>query len=260
MKIIKTSLVLSFLLAISSMAFSQVIEKPGESTVVGAGESLLSENLFGSYVLTFSGVNGGNVPYLTREETNASGSGIGSFDKLETLYSGRLYSVDKQGEEQVFIEFQDKTPEQLSVMEIEINPENGGSGLPPNIRGIIARRLSQNVGPNFPPEIYGGIHGKVMSYIVQVDKNNVSCEDYFGKVFDKVSLAKTDGNSPEIPDNIYNEIVSEITAIKNEHCGQGYSLFLYLEAKATSKSMEHELSDDSGVYEANVKVTWTPSN
>jgi len=256
MKIIKISLVLSFLLAISSMAFSQVIEKPGESTVVGTGESLLSENLFGSYVLTFSGIDGGNVPYLTREETNASGSGIGSYDQLETLYSVKVYSLNKQGEERVFIPFQDKTPEELSQMEVEINPGNGGSGLPPNIRGIIASNLAQ-ISDEFPPEFIGQLFGKIMSRIAKIHEKD--CRRYFNLVFEELEMIRNEG-SPDFPPDIYERVVQVITQIKGETCQGGYSLFLHLEAKVTSKSMEHELSDDAGVYDSLIKVTWTPSN
>lgn len=254
-KIFKNLSILLFL-SISSLGFSQVINKPGETTVVDFGETLVKENLLGSYTATFSGVNGDNVPPLIREETNASGSGIGSYDELETLYSGRIYSRTPQGEEQTFVQFQDKTPEQLSRMEVEINSENGGSGLPPNIRGIIASRLAQ-LQQEFSPEIMVQILQRIMHRIAQIPKEG--CASYFEKVLQEVDNVHS--TPPGFQQEIYNRIVEEITALQNEICGGAeYSLFLHLEAKVTSKPMDHELSDDAGNYRSLVRVDLTPLN
>jgi len=70
--------------------------------------------------LLFSGTApGSSVPVLSREETNSSGGGIGSFDRLLTLFSGRIYSP---GISEPFI-FENKTPEELVQMEVTMFPD-----------------------------------------------------------------------------------------------------------------------------------------
>jgi len=253
---LRLGFILMFLF-ISSLSFSQSIKKPGETAIISMGDRIIRKDLVGSYELSFSGNQGpgSNVPYITREEINASGSGIGSFDKLDTHYSGKIYSVNKQGEEQVFIEFQDKTPEQLSRMEIEISPNGNSGNLPPNIHGIIASSLAQ-VKREFGPIVGYQIFGQIINSIAPLPRDN--CEQYFNSVFQVIDNIKSNSSQDYFPDEVYNRIIEVITEIRNNHCNMGYDLYLHLEAKVTSKSIEHELSDDSGVYSSLIKVNLTP--
>ena len=227
------------------------LRKPGETAIIDLGERKIGEDLFGSYRLSFSGNQGpgSDVPSLMREETGSSGSGTGSYDELETLYSGKIYSIDKQGQEQVFAEFHNKTPEWLSMMEVDVSLDNG-SGLPPNIHGIMTRNLSQvkrNFGPRFP----GRLFGNIISSIAKLPKNN--CVQYFNSVFHELSVIRN--NHPQVfIEDVYNAVVQKVTGIRQDNCGGSYDLYLSLEAKVTSKAMDHKLSDDAGTYRSFVKV------
>lgn len=96
------------------------IPKPGEIGNAFRIGIVLGENLLGPYKVVFSGNAPGDViPTLSREETGLSGAGIGSFDKLATLYSGKIYSPTNMSEPFIF---ENKTPEQLIQMEIPIFP------------------------------------------------------------------------------------------------------------------------------------------
>lgn len=123
MKILKISLVLSFLLFVSSASFSQTkgkIEKPGESAVIGLKRVVIGEDLIGPYKVRFSGVGSQNLPYLVKKESKQGGSRSGpSYDKLKTVFSGKIQSP---GINEPF-KFKNKTPEELSQMEVDIYPK-----------------------------------------------------------------------------------------------------------------------------------------
>ncbi len=90
------------------------INKPGEDGVVKQ-TFVLAENLFGPHKVVFSGnAPGGAIPTLSKEEQGKSGS----FDKLEVLFSGKIYSSNMTEP----IIFENKTPEELVLMEISIFP------------------------------------------------------------------------------------------------------------------------------------------
>lgn len=91
------------------------INKPGENGVVEQLGIVLAENLFGPHKVVFSGnAPGGAIPTLSKEEQGKSGS----FDKLEVLFSGKIYSPNMAEA----ILFENKTPEELVLMEISIFP------------------------------------------------------------------------------------------------------------------------------------------
>ncbi|MBD3282128.1 MAG: hypothetical protein GF387_00775 [Candidatus Portnoybacteria bacterium] len=121
----KTKIFLVFFLSIFfALGFSDDVQL--NNIQVPGGESnskmvgiLLGENIIGPCKVLFSGrAPGTNIPVLSREETVSSG-GTGSFDRLETLYSGKIYSEDLSEP----LMFENKTPEELIQMEIPIFPK-----------------------------------------------------------------------------------------------------------------------------------------
>jgi len=95
------------------------INKPGDEVISEKTGIVLAENLFGLYKVVFSGnAPGIALPVLSKEEIEDSGSSIGSFDSLVTLYSGKIYSPNML---EPFV-FEDKTAEELVLMEIPIFP------------------------------------------------------------------------------------------------------------------------------------------
>jgi len=114
-------LVLVFVILIFSVSgFSNQITKPGGSGNIIRTGLVLGENLIGPRKVVFSGIGPGIiVPALSKEETNSSGNGIGSFDRLLTLFSGKIYSP---GISEPFI-FENKTPEELVKMEVTMFPD-----------------------------------------------------------------------------------------------------------------------------------------
>ena len=95
------------------------IPKPGEIGGAIRTGIVLGKDILGSYQVVFSGnATGIPVPVLSREEISASGSGKGSFDKLATRYSGKIYSPSMA---EPFI-FENKSPEELIQMEVLVFP------------------------------------------------------------------------------------------------------------------------------------------
>jgi hypothetical protein len=94
------------------------INKPGENGIAEKQGIMLAEYLFGPHKVVFSGYAPGSaVPVLSKEEQGKSG-GQGSFDKLAVLFSGKLYSQNMAEP----IIFENKTPEELVLLEIQILP------------------------------------------------------------------------------------------------------------------------------------------
>lgn len=249
MKIMKIPLVFiflfSFYLSYSQVEVSGRIEKPGQSEVLTLQSVLIGQDLSGPYVVKFYGESLGTpVSALSRKESSLNGSANDSYDKLKTLFSGEIYSPEID-ESTVF---KSKTPEELSQMEIEINPYDFGE-VPPNIHGTIASRLVQ-IQQEFPPEFVGNLFGKIMSRIAKIHEKD--CKKYFNRVFEELAKIRSEG-SPEFPQNIYDRVVEEIIVIQGENC-QSYNLFLHLEVRVISKSIDHVLSDDAGKYNSVLKV------
>jgi len=108
------------ILVFSALGFSNQITMPGGSGNIIRTGLVLGENLIGPCIVTFSGTApGSSIPVLSREETNSSGSKIGSYDKLLSLFSGRIYSP---GISEPFV-FENKTPEELDQMEVTMFPD-----------------------------------------------------------------------------------------------------------------------------------------
>jgi hypothetical protein len=94
------------------------INKPGDTGIVEKQGIVLAENLLGPYKVVFSGnAPGSAIPVLSKEETSNSG-GKSSFDKLAVLFSGRVYSPNMAEP----ILFENKTPEELVLLEIPVFP------------------------------------------------------------------------------------------------------------------------------------------
>lgn len=113
--------ILLFSVAIFSdeIRLSNIAVPSGSGSVTRVG-IVLGENLMDPCKVLFSGTSpGSSVPVLSREETNSSGSGIGSYDRLMTLYSGRIYSPEIT---EPFV-FENKTPEELVQMEVSVFPD-----------------------------------------------------------------------------------------------------------------------------------------
>lgn len=113
-----------WILIFCAMGFSQQeiklsdINKPGENGFVEQRGIVLAENILGPHKVVFSGnAPGGAIPTLSKEEQGRSG-GKGVFDKLEVLFSGKIYSSNMAEP----ILFENKTPEELVLMEIPIFP------------------------------------------------------------------------------------------------------------------------------------------
>ena len=97
------------------------IAVPGGSGDVTRTGIVLGEDLTGFYEVLFSGIAPeSSVPVLSREETNSSESGIGSYDRLMTLYSGKIYSSPEIIEPFVF---ENKTPEEFIQMKVNVFPD-----------------------------------------------------------------------------------------------------------------------------------------
>ena len=97
------------------------INKPGQSGIGTTNNIVLSENVVGPCKVTFSGVApGSSTPVLSREEKDVSGGGIGSYDKLATLFSGKIYSP---GVKEPF-EFKDITPFEFIQMVVDVHPHS----------------------------------------------------------------------------------------------------------------------------------------
>lgn len=112
-------LLFPFLLFSDEIKLTNITVPGGSGNAIRIG-MVLGENLIGPYKVTFSGIApGSSVPILSREEINASGGSIGSFDELITLYSGRIYSPAR-GEPFVF---ENKTPKELVHMETTMFPD-----------------------------------------------------------------------------------------------------------------------------------------
>jgi len=94
------------------------INKPGETGIVEQQGIVLAENLLGPHKVVFSGnAPGSAVPALSKEKQGKSG-GNGVFDKLAVLFSGKIYSPNMTAP----IMFENKTPEELVLLEIPIFP------------------------------------------------------------------------------------------------------------------------------------------
>jgi len=115
----------AFILVFSVLGFGDEIKLTDITMPGGSGNAtriglVLGKNLIGPHKLLFSGTApGSSVPVLSREETNSSGNGIGSFDRLITLFSGKIYSP---GISEPFV-FENKTPEELVQMEVTVFPD-----------------------------------------------------------------------------------------------------------------------------------------
>lgn len=111
-------LLFPFLLFSDEIKLTNITVPGGSGNAIRIG-MVLGENLIGPYRVVFSGkAPGSSVPVLSREETNSSRSGCGSYDKLLTLFSGKLYSP---GISEPFV-FENKTPEELIHMEVTMSP------------------------------------------------------------------------------------------------------------------------------------------
>jgi hypothetical protein len=94
------------------------IAKPGGMGIAEQKGIVLAENMFGPCKVVFSGnAPGSALPVLSKEEQGKSG-GKGSFDKLAMTFSGKIYSPN-MGEP---IMFENKTPEELTLLEIPVFP------------------------------------------------------------------------------------------------------------------------------------------
>jgi len=251
MKFLKSFLVFIFLftffLSYSQIEVNGKIEKPGQSKVLISEGILIGKDLTGPCIVKFHGeFLEAPVTALLRKESGSDGF----YDKLETLFSGEIESSEINKS----IVFRNKTPEELSQMEVEITPNDFGV-VPPNIHGIIASRLVK-IQNEFPPEFVGSLFGKIMSRIARIHERD--CEKYFNRVFEELSQIKSEA-SPEFPQDIYSRVVEEIMTIQGEKC-QSYNLFLHLEVKITSKSVDNVLSDDAGKYNSVLKVNCKPKN
>jgi hypothetical protein len=95
------------------------ISVPGEISVSAISGAVLSENLIGPRRILFSG----DLSGLQREETGKKSLGFGfstpGIDRLATRYSGKIFSP---GIIEPFV-FENKTPEELSLMEIMVFPK-----------------------------------------------------------------------------------------------------------------------------------------
>ncbi len=119
MKIFRIVLFLVILI-FSVSGFSEEITIPGGSKSIIRTGLVLGENLIGPRKVVFSGMGPGIVvPALSKEETNSSGNATGSFDRLLTLFSGKIYSP---GISEPFI-FENKTPEEFVQMETIMFPD-----------------------------------------------------------------------------------------------------------------------------------------
>ncbi|MGB8953393.1 MAG: hypothetical protein WCC06_12100 [Candidatus Aminicenantales bacterium] len=93
------------------------INKPGENGIVEQQGIVLAENLLGPHKVVFSGNSPGSViPVLSKEEQGTSG--VKNFDKLAVLFSGKIYSPNMAEP----ILFENKTPEELVLLEIPVFP------------------------------------------------------------------------------------------------------------------------------------------
>jgi hypothetical protein len=94
------------------------IAKPGDMGIAEQKAIVLAENMFGPCKVVFSGnAPGSALPVLSKEEQGKWGA-KGSFDKLEIVFSGKIYSPNL-GEPFLF---ENKTPEELGLLEIPIFP------------------------------------------------------------------------------------------------------------------------------------------
>ncbi len=120
----KKSFLFLFLL-IPIMCFSQQelkltnVNAPGGKSE-GVIRALIGQNLFGPKKVKFFGIPDEMV--FQRNEKQKSGRGLISYDKLSTLYSGKIYS---SGIVEPYI-FENKTPEELVSLEIIVFPKMQG--------------------------------------------------------------------------------------------------------------------------------------
>lgn len=95
------------------------INVPGGISVGAVNGAILSENLIGPRKILFFG----DQSVLQKEEAGKKslgfGFGVPSIDMLATRYSGKIFSP---GIIEPFV-FENKTPEELSVMEITVFPK-----------------------------------------------------------------------------------------------------------------------------------------
>lgn len=96
------------------------ITKPGDNVFLEQKGVVLAELLVGPRKAAFSGnAPGSTVPVLSKEEQGKSG-GKASFDKLAVLFSGKIYSPNMAEP----IIFENKTPEELVLLELSILPNS----------------------------------------------------------------------------------------------------------------------------------------
>lgn len=95
------------------------ISVPGEISVSAINGAILSENLIGPRKILFTGDQTG----LQKEEAGKKSVGFGfsapNIDRLATRYSGKIFSP---GIIEPFV-FENKTPEELSLMEMMVFPK-----------------------------------------------------------------------------------------------------------------------------------------
>lgn len=94
----------------------QNIDAPGQTSIGEINGAILKENIMGPKKVTFSG----DRMILQKEEAHASSFGIITYtiDKLPTFYSGKIFSP---GIIEAFV-FENKTPEELILLEITVYP------------------------------------------------------------------------------------------------------------------------------------------
>lgn len=230
---------------------------------------------FGSYTLSFSGVNESSWLSFVREETGPGGDGVDELDII-SFYVGIVFSFDQnvnnlkrgkqgsvnQGKERrkLIQEIKGKNPEDFSGTEIEIdpnkfNPSNNSNDpslkTSPNLRRRIIMSLASIKG--FPNR--GPYFERRRKEIPRKNKGETRAE-YFDRVL-RIIEGVEGNNSKPFPKGVYGKVVQKITDLKKKCCGRSFSVYLEIEITVKSNPIEDELSDDAGVYRPSIGINLT---
>jgi hypothetical protein len=145
----KRGILIALVLGFCVLGFAQQeikltdIAKPGAMGIAEQKGIVLAENTFGPCTVVFSGnAPGSALPVLSKEEQGKWG-GKGSFDKLTVLFSGKIYSPNMAEP----IVFENKTPEELTLLEIPVFPVILEQPYP-LFMDLTVKALSKPVGPS----------------------------------------------------------------------------------------------------------------